>query len=75
MVYNADGSMGPRRLLFAINPGNDDVRIPIGPWADLSWRQVADQERCQLEGIDTPFPIDDVLYVPLRGCGAWVLNL
>ena len=75
VVYNADGSMGPRRLLFAINPGNDDVRIPIGPWADLSWRQVADQERCQLEGIDTPFPIDDVLYVPLRGCGAWVLNL
>src|SRR6185369_12595144 len=30
VLYNADFSQGPMRLLFAINPSGADVTIPIG---------------------------------------------
>lgn len=74
VVYNADGSLGNRRLLFAINPEDQDVSIPLGNFGQLPWRQLADQERCQLEGIDTPFPIDGAVFLPPLGCGMWVFD-
>ncbi|MEZ5276402.1 MAG: glycoside hydrolase family 1 [Opitutaceae bacterium] len=74
MVYNADGSLGTQNLLFAINPEGVDVRIPLGFWGNRAWLQVADQERCRLDGIDIPFPLDEGVYLPPRGCGLWVLD-
>ena len=74
VVYNADGSLGGRRLLFAMNPADREVSIPLGAWGRLPWRQLADQERCQLDGIDTPFPIDGQVFLPPVGCGLWVLG-
>lgn len=74
MVYNADGSLGDRRLLFAINPENREVSIPLGEWGQSPWRQLADQAQCRMEGIDTPFPIDGDVFLPPLGCGLWVFG-
>lgn len=74
VVYNADGSLGNRRLLFAINPEDREVSIPLGVWGRSPWLQLADQERCQLDGIDTPFPIDGDVFLPPLGCGLWVFG-
>jgi len=74
MVYNADGSLGNRRLLFAINPEQGETLVPLEEWGRSPWRQLADQERFQLQGIDLPFPIDGDVYLPPMGCGLWVFG-
>lgn len=74
VVFNADLSQGQERLLFAINPTLDDVRIPVGPLAQLEWRQLADQER--FLSADRPAGAQRVtteLFVPALGCGLWVV--
>lgn len=75
LLYNADGSEGASRLLFAVNPLTDDVVIPIGEVAGLPWRLVADQA-CFYEttaagpgGTMTPD-----LFLPALGCGLWVVD-
>ena len=72
VIYNADGSAGPARLLFAVNPGSAAAKIALKKSAAGSWRQLADQERF--------LPLKDqrlwtgaaTLVVPALGCGLWV---
>lgn len=75
VIYNADGSLGPRRLLFAINPEQTEVQVPLDHWSDCSWHQLADQEQFNQEGIRTPFPIDGGVFLPSLGCGLWVTEV
>jgi pullulanase/glycogen debranching enzyme len=75
-LYNADGSQGPIRLLFAVNPAAGDITIPIGeaPAGPRRWRQVADHDRFYdaADGPGAPRPIDPELFVPAMGCGLWL---
>lgn len=77
VVYNADLSQGPERLLFAINPTPREVTIPVG--AELvgpdpaAWDQLADQERFYFShrhGV--AMPVEPELYLPPLGCSLWV---
>ncbi len=73
VVYNADRSLGGRRLLFAINPSMADVAIPLDEtFAALSWRQLANEERFfAAEGPGASQPVEQELFVPSLGCGLW----
>ncbi len=45
-LYNADCQLGPRRLLFAINPTDADVTLSLpADVVNQNWRQVADHDR------------------------------
>jgi len=73
-VYNADHTHGPHRLLFAVNPTQQDVFIPIG--AELAsgrWRQLADHEQFFLSAPPRHAePVEAELFVPALGCGLWI---
>ncbi len=76
VIYNADRSQGPTRLLFAINPTLGDVSIPLGDGiADTAagaWRQVADQERFfATTGHGATQPVEAELFLPPLGCALW----
>jgi pullulanase/glycogen debranching enzyme len=73
VVYNADLSQGPRRLLLALNPTLGDVNVPLGEWAALDWRQIADHERFVPRGRAAGTQrVTPELFVPALGCGLWV---
>jgi len=74
VIFNADLSQGPERLLFAINPTLGDVAIPVGVLAKLPWRQLADQERFLPPGrVAGAQRVTPDLFVPALGCGLWVV--
>ena len=77
VIYNADRSQGPARLLFAINPTGADVTIPLGEAvaspAPGAWKQLADHERFfASEGHGVTLPVEADLFVPALGCGLWL---
>ncbi len=76
VIYNADLSQGPDRLLFAINPTPRDATIPIGPeiaGVPHTWDQLADHERFYLSGRHgAKLPVEADLFLPPLGCGLWV---
>ena len=72
VVYNADGSAGPGRLLFAVNPTPAATTIPLGPAAAGTWRQLADRERFLPEEEQRPWKGAATIEVPALGCGLWV---
>lgn len=73
VIYNADLSQGPERLLFAVNPGLSDVHVDIGDWAAPAWRQLADQERFLREGRPAGSRrVHPRLFVPALACGLWI---
>lgn len=77
VIYNADRAQGTLRLLFAINPTQAEVTIPIGEdVADAGpagWHQQADHERFySRESHGATEPVEADLYVPPLGCGLWV---
>jgi len=73
VIYNADLSQGGTRLLFALNPTQADVGLPVGYLADLPWRQLADQDRFLASGRSAGArPVTADLFVPALGCGLWV---
>ncbi len=71
--YNADGALGPRQLLFAVNPTQHDVSIPLGSLVPTAarWRQLADHERF-FSGHGARQPVESDLFVPALGCGLWL---
>ncbi|MSU23458.1 MAG: glycoside hydrolase family 1 [Opitutus sp.] len=77
VVYNADLSQGPARLLFAINPTGGEVTIPLGA-ADAgttpgAWEQLADHERFfASDGHGATLPVEADLFVPALSCGLWL---
>jgi pullulanase len=73
VIYNFDGSQGPERLLFAVNPTLADLTIPLGETipATADWRQIADHERF-FSGHGARQPVESELFIPALGCGLWV---
>jgi pullulanase len=71
VLYNADRSQGPVRLLFAINPTFTDETIRVG--GDIAagkWVQLADQDQFYARrGPSAPITAD--LPVPALSCGLW----
>jgi pullulanase/glycogen debranching enzyme len=75
LVYNFDGSEGAQKLMLAINPLHDDVRVPIGEVAGWGWRMLADHECFYTNGRTPPLgPVEAELFVPALGCGLWVVD-
>ncbi len=77
VIYNADQSQGPERLLFAINPTMGDVTIPLGEEIAGSvpgaWEQLADHERFfSTDGHGATEPVEADLFVAALGCGLWL---
>ncbi len=77
VVYNADFSQGPARLLFAVNPTTADLTISIGSElagaAPHSWDMLADQDRFYFsDAHGAKRPVDAQLWVPALSCGLWV---
>ena len=75
LVYNADGSEGAQRLLFAVNPLHEDMTVPIGEVARWGWRMVADHE-CFYDAA-RPAPeraMEENLFIPALGCGLWIVE-
>ena len=74
-VYNADGSQGAGRLMFAINPHTEDLTIAIGEFADWGWKQVADHECFYTNGRRAPQEnVTGDLFIPALGCGLWLAD-
>ncbi len=72
-IYNADGSQGPERLLFAVNPHTDDTTEPIGDYALADWRLLADQECFYADGANPGVRIEpEGVFVPGLGCSLWI---
>ena len=74
-LYNADGSAGGSRLLFAMNPTLEDVHlsIPNAAVAGWDWRVVADVEQFFGERSAGMRPVvSDVLFLPPLSCVLWV---
>ncbi|MEO6995014.1 MAG: alpha-amylase family glycosyl hydrolase, partial [Lacunisphaera sp.] len=71
-IYNADGSQGTERLMFAINPHTDGISIPIGDFAGWKWELLADHECFYASGRQ---PLGQVvtpeLFIPALGCSLW----
>jgi pullulanase/glycogen debranching enzyme len=76
-IYNADGSQGASRLLFAVNPTAVDVTIPLGEevagFGGGRWRQLANHERFLAPGgHGAALHVAPELFVPALGCGLWL---
>ena len=72
-IYNADGSQGGQRLLFAVNPHIDDILLPIGEHAGENWELLADHECFYPEGRREPSLLSpEGVFVPGLGCSLWI---
>jgi pullulanase/glycogen debranching enzyme len=74
ILYNAEKEEAAKRLLYAINPTSNAVRIHVGELEPKKWRQIADHERISEEGL--PFGRfewkDGFIEIPPASCGVWV---
>ncbi|WP_404423157.1 alpha-amylase family glycosyl hydrolase [Nibricoccus sp. IMCC34717] len=73
-LYNADGSLGARRLLFAVNPTFQEVTIPLPrDVAGLTWVQLANHERFEYPlAMRSPQPVEPGLILGPLACGLWM---
>lgn len=72
-IYNADGSQGPQKLLFAVNPHTDDTVVPIGECAEWGWRQLADHECFYPDSAAGPLQLQaEGVFIPALGCSLWI---
>ncbi len=71
-IYNASGESGPSKLLFAANPGGQDVEIDLGAWGATAWTQLADHEAFLSPSSRTwSNRPDKTLFLPGIACGLW----
>ncbi len=74
-VYNADGSQGRQRLMFAINPHIDDTLVPIGDFAGWAWELLADHECFYAESRPAPGQLSPAgVFLPGLGCSLWICS-
>ena len=75
VLYNADNSLGPSQLLFAVNPEFEELVLPLGDWKG-AWRQLADHDR--FWGFDdVPFrnDLNGELRLPPLASGLWMRTM
>ena len=71
-VYNADGSYGRGKLMFAINPHTDDTTVSIGEFGTGEWELLADHECFYHDGRRPPGQeVAEELFIPALGCSLW----
>ena len=71
-VFNADRSKGNARLLFAVNPEREPLRILLGNW-EADWIQLADHDRFwgfEEKSLNNNLRFE--LTLPPLGTGLWV---
>ncbi len=51
LLFNADCALGPRQLLFAINPHGDSQSVNLHEIDGMHWRCIANSEEVHYEGI------------------------
>lgn len=73
-VLNADGVLGPTKLLIACNPSNHVVELKVPQ--DASWAPVVASPfpTCQLAAGPMPKITQGVLRLEPLGCGLWVVK-
>ena len=72
-IYNADGSQGPQKLMFAVNPHIDDTTVAIGQHAPAAWHLLADHECFYSESSPGPLEVGpEGLFIPGLGCSLWI---
>ena len=72
-VYNADGSQGRLRLMFAVNPHTEDMTMPLGEFGDWGWTLLADHECFYTDGRRPPAQsVAAGLFIPGLGCSLWL---
>jgi len=76
VLFNADRSLGPRQILFAVNPHGETVSLPIAGLAaqGSDWRQLGDRSRLDPEGTSRGRLSSDGNWLTLdpMDCGLWV---
>ncbi|HQU08601.1 MAG TPA: alpha-amylase family glycosyl hydrolase [Opitutales bacterium] len=73
LLYNADGALGARQVLFAVNPHSDTVEIALPGIKPQQFKQIADHERFDANGLEDAWLswCDDKLRLPPLSCGLW----
>ncbi len=75
-LFNAERTHGPNRLLFAVNPHLESVKILLDEISAECWTQISNHERFVLKGLDDGcFEFTgNALVLPELSCGLWVEN-
>lgn len=75
VLFNADKSRRCPQLVFAVNPHFQYASIHCPAVAGLPLEQIADQERFDVDGLDTAcIPRDaEAIHVPPLSCGLWMV--
>ena len=75
VLFNADQSVDAAQLVYAINPHLVYADIECAELKPDTLKQIADQERFRLEGIDSArIPLDTArIYLPPLTCGLWLV--
>jgi pullulanase len=71
VVYNADYSNGNTRLLFAVNPHTEGVRIDMHEHNAEDWVQWANHECFDDNGFKTNMFNEHTIELPPLSCGLW----
>jgi hypothetical protein len=73
-VLNADGALGPVKVMVACNPHRSEVQLALP--MELGWRPVAVSPRpdCKLAPGSMPKIDQGLLTLGPLGCGVWVVD-
>ena len=74
MLYNANYERGDRRMLYAVNPHHHMVLIPVPGIQSKRFKQLADHERFNMDGLDAALIrwSAEGIWLPPLTCGLWV---
>lgn len=73
VIFNADGSQGPDRLMLAINPHEAEKTVKLDERAEGTWLQLADEHRLSATGIpEAGFLTKTELVLQPLSCGFWM---
>ncbi|MFT4901268.1 MAG: pullulanase [Lentimonas sp.] len=76
-LFNADRSQPGQPLLFGINPHFDYADIKCERLQQMDLRQIADQERFNVSGLESALiPIREAyIHMPPLSCGVWLVEV
>jgi len=76
VLFNADKSVDAPQLVYAINPHFEYADIECEALQPETLKQIADQERFCIEGIDSArIPVNETnIYLPPLTCGLWLVS-
>ena len=73
-LFNAVEGQGPVQLFFVVNPAAHPVRFDLSGFDfERSWRQIADSERFDPNGLDSALAeLHAELPMPAASCALWI---